>query len=77
METDKEKIDTDPRLRPTIVGALGGMALSAAIILPEVIRHAQAYTSGLIIEDVILTAVLVMTTAYIGYKHGDHNSQQL
>lgn len=50
---------------PMVVGALGGIAISTGIVVPETIHFAQEVTPATISIEVVLSNLFVASTAYL------------
>jgi hypothetical protein len=71
MSADNEKANEGTRYWPTIVGALGGLAISAGIVIPEIISNPQLLNTSTASIEVGLTGLFVAATSVLGTIAGN------
>lgn len=75
MTNQETSESTELRRWPMIAGALGGVVVSAAIVVPEAIHYAQEFTPLTISIETVLSNLFVATTAYLGNVIGNRQHE--
>ena len=71
MTAKNERVNEGIRYWPTIVGALGGLAISAGVTIPEIISNPQLLNTSTVSLEVGITGLFVAATSVLGTIAGN------